>query len=144
MPSFKQSQPNRNQPTNENDKEETHERVCFSFAHIVLTAAITAGLGFVVLIVLHTRWMTLRMPECLVIAILAGFSVLIWRSVGNTSALNNDPIPGVSPNDVLTPLVTYLLLGMYAAFRRPPDLMRFEQACVWLLLVSLVVNVVTI
>jgi hypothetical protein len=64
--------------------------------------------------------------------------------VGNAGALNNDPIAGVSPNDVLCPLVTYLFLGFYAAFRRPVDPTRFEQLRVLLTLVSLVVNIITI
>jgi len=45
---------------------------------------------------------------------------------------------------VLCPLVTYLFTGFYAAFRRPVDSMRFEQARALLTLVSFVVNVVTI
>ncbi len=73
-----------------------------------------------------------------------GISVIVWRSAGNTGALNNDPIPGVSPNDVLCPLVTYLFIGWYAAFHRPTDTIRFEQARVLLTLVSFVINVVTI
>ena len=50
----------------------------------------------------------------------------------------------MSPNDVLCPLVTYLFVGFYAAFRPPADPIRFEQARVLLTLVSFVVNVVTI
>jgi hypothetical protein len=50
----------------------------------------------------------------------------------------------VSPNDVLCPLVTYLFIGFYAAFRRPTDAIRFEQARVLLTLVTFLVNVVTI
>ena len=69
---------------------------------------------------------------------------IVWLSAGNTGALNNDPIPGVSPNDVLCPLVSYLFIGFYATFRRPVDTVRFEQARVLLTLVSFVVNVVTI
>src|SRR6266487_3895618 len=97
----------------------------FPFAHIALTAAITAGAS-------------------LLVAVVVGISVIVWRSAGNTGALNNDPIPPVSPNDVLCPLVTYLFVGFYAAFRRPADPMRFEQARVLLTLLSFVVNVVTI
>jgi hypothetical protein len=41
-------------------------------------------------------------------------------------------------------LVTYLFVGWYAAFRRPTNAIRFEQARVVLTLVSFVVNVVTI
>ena len=57
--------------------------------------------------------------------------------------MNTDPIPGVSPNDVLCPLVTYLFIGFYAAFRPPLDARRFEQARVLLTLVSFIVDVVT-
>ena len=116
----------------------------FSFAHIALTAAITAGIALLVLLVLRSRFKKLSLVDCLLVAVVVGISVILWRSVGNTSALNNDPIPGVSPNDVLCPLVTYLFIGFYAAFRPPLDARRFEQARVLLTLVSFVVNVVTI
>jgi hypothetical protein len=116
----------------------------FPFAHIALTAAITAGAALLVLVALRARFKALPLVDCLLVAVVVGISVLLWRSAGNTGALNNDPIPGVSPNDVLCPLVSYLFIGFYAAFRRPADAMRFEQARVLLTLVSFVVNVVTI
>lgn len=98
----------------------------FPLERIVLTAAITAGLALVVLGALRARLKTLALIDYLLVALVVGGSVLVWRSVGNTGALNEDPIPGVSPNDVLCPLVTYLFLGWYAAFRRPSDAVRFE------------------
>src|SRR5215472_8505915 len=116
----------------------------FPLAHIALTSAITGGAGLLVLLVLRARWRTGSLVDGILVAVVAGLSVLVWRSAGNTGALNNDPIPGVSPNDVLCPLVTYLFLGFYAAFRRPADAMRFEQVRVLLTLVSFVVNVITI
>ena len=116
----------------------------FPFAHIALTAAITAGATLLVLLALSARFKTLALSDCLLVAVVAGISVIVWRSAGNTGALNNDPIPPVSPNDVLCPLVTYLFVGFYAAFRRPANSIRFEQAQVLLTLVSFVVNVVTI
>ncbi len=116
----------------------------FPFVHIALTAAITAGVALLLLVVLRARFTKLRLSDCLLIALVAGCSVLVWRSAGNTGALNNDPIPLVSPNDVLCPLVTYLFIGFYAAFRPPADTIRFEQVRVLLTLVSFVVNVVTI
>lgn len=116
----------------------------FPLAHIALTAAITAGATLLVLLLLRTRFRDLRLVDCLLVTLVAGLSVLVWRSVGNTGALNDDPIPGVSPNDVLCPLVTYLFLGFYAAFRCPADPLRFEQVRVWLTLVSFAVNVITI
>ena len=116
----------------------------FPFAHIALTAAITAGVALLLLVVLRARFITLPLVDSLLVAVVVGLSVIVWRSAGNTGALNNDPIPPVSPNDVLCPLVTYLFIGFYAAFRRPTDTIRFEQARVLLTLVSFVVNVVTI
>jgi hypothetical protein len=41
-------------------------------------------------------------------------------------------------------IVTYVLLGMYAAFRPPADVRKFEQLRVALAVVALVVNVVAI
>ena len=116
----------------------------FPFAHIALTAAITAGIALLVLVALRARFKELSLVDCLLVAVVAGISVLVWRSAGNTGALNNDPISGVSPNDVLCPLVSYLFIGFYAAFRRPIDAVRFEQTRVLLTLVSFVINVVTI
>ncbi len=116
----------------------------FPFAHIALTAAITAGIALLVLVALRLRFKALSLVDCLLVAVVGGISVIVWRSAGNTGALNNDPIPPVSPNDVLCPLVTYLFVGFYAAFRRPTDTIRFEQARVLLTLVSFVINVVTI
>jgi hypothetical protein len=116
----------------------------FSFAHIALTAAITAVLALLVLVVLRSRFTLLGLSDCLLVAVVVGLSVVVWRSVGNTGALNTDTIPLVSPNDVLCPLVTYLFIGFYAAFRPPLDARRFEQARVLLTLVSFVVNVITI
>lgn len=116
----------------------------FPLAHIALTAAIAAGAALLLLVALRPRLKVLSFVDCLLIALVVGCSVLVWRSAGNTGALNSDPIPAVSPNDVLCPLVTYLFVGFYAAFRRPADAIRFEQARVLLTLVSFVVNVVTI
>ena len=116
----------------------------FPLGHIALTAAITAGIALLVLVALRIRFKVYSLVDCLLVAVVVGCSVLLWREAGNTGALNTDPIPGVSPNDVLCPLVSYLFIGFYAAFRHPADAMRFEQIRVLLTLVSFVVNVVTI
>src|SRR5260370_42674933 len=113
----------------------------FPFADIGLTAAITGMIGLLVLVVLRPRFKMLSLVDCLLISVVVGISVIVWRSAGNTGALNNDTIPVVSPNDVLCPLVTYLFIGFYAAFRPPLDAMRFEQVRVLLTLGSFIVNV---
>jgi len=116
----------------------------FPLSHITLTSAITTVVALLVMFVMRRGFQGRSLAERILVAAVVGFSVLAWRAVGNTAALNNDPIPGVSPNDVLCPLVTYLFLGMYAAFSRPMDATRWEQARVWLALVSFLINVVTI
>jgi hypothetical protein len=73
-----------------------------------------------------------------------GVSILLWCEAGNTTALNDDPTPVVSPNDVLSPVLTYVCLGLLAAFRpslRTSDWPRLRAV---LTLLSLVVNIVTI
>ncbi len=116
----------------------------FPLWHIALTAAITAVVTFVV-----TWWMRRRMKalsgfDLVLIALVAGGSVLLWRAVGNVPALNNDPIPATSPNDVLCAFVTYLLLGMYAAFRPQVVQASFERLCVWIAVISLLANIIII
>jgi hypothetical protein len=80
----------------------------FPFSHIALTAAITAAVALLMLVILRSRFKMLSLVDCLLVAVVVGISVIVWRSAGNTDALNNDTIPVVSPNDVLCPLVTYL------------------------------------
>ncbi len=85
-----------------------------------------------------------RLVDTVLISATVGVSILLWREAGNTPALNDDPIPVVSPNDVLCPVLTYVCLGLLAAFR--PTLRREEwpRLRAILTLLSLVVNVVTI
>ena len=68
----------------------------FPFAHIALTTAITAGVALLVLVVLRTRFKAFSLVDCLLVAVVVGLSVMVWRSAGNTGALNNDPIPLVA------------------------------------------------
>src|SRR5260221_8834189 len=95
----------------------------FPFAHIALTAAITAGAALLVLVALTARFKPLRLVDCLLVAVVVGISVLVWRSQGNMRGLNNDPIPPVVPMDVLCPLVALVFLGFYASLGRP----RYRQ-----------------
>ena len=77
-------------------------------------------------------------------AIVVGISILLWREAGNTPMLNDDPIPVVSPNDVICPVVTYVCLGVMAAFRSNTQGIHWARVRALLTLVSQVVNVVTI
>jgi len=79
-----------------------------------------------------------------VLSLLVGLSILVWRLGANVPQLNDDPIPVTSPNDVLCPVVTYVVLGVYAGLRQPRNEMRARRDRALLTLVSLAVNIVTI
>lgn len=117
----------------------------FSLAQIALTAGVMAVISLLLLFGARQYFKVRSLGEMMLIALVAGFSVLAWRAAGNTPALNADPIPAVSPNDVLCPVITYVFLGLYGALRHPGEQgARFEQARVVLTLVSFAVNVITI
>jgi hypothetical protein len=67
-----------------------------------------------------------------------------WRTVANMPQLNRDGINGFSPNDLLAPVVTYVLLGILAAIWPPPDPHRFARLRALVTGIVLAVNVITI
>lgn len=111
----------------------------FSSVHIAVTAALTA------LVSVPVAAFALRsLSRSVEVAVLAGLATLGWRLAANVDALNRDGTPWVSGNDALAPIITYVLLGMYAAFRPPSDARRFEQTRVAVSAIAFVVNVVAI
>jgi hypothetical protein len=115
----------------------------FPFWRIALDAAVAFVASLVLLLALR-RQFKISLAEAAIMAGTAGLSVLIWRSFANTPTLNNDPIPPISPNDTLSPVIAYVALGMTAAFSRPRDEARWSRARVVLALLVFVVNVVTV
>jgi|SRR5579859_2679293 len=113
----------------------------FPLWQIALTAGIAAGLGFAVL---RWRFKELSIRETVIAAIVVGLSVLAWRLSANVPQFNDDPIIGLSPNDWLCPLMSYVCLGMYAALFPPRDFARWAQARALLTVVIFVVNVLAI
>jgi hypothetical protein len=114
----------------------------FSHGHIAVTAAITgvisAGIGF---------WRLegeRRLLNGLSVGAVAGASVYLWRASANVPQLNADGLPGFSANDWLAPVVTFVSLGVLAAFvaLRPVD--RYGQVRAAATVVALAVNVITI
>ena len=116
----------------------------FPLWHIALTAAIGFAASVVVLLVWRQSTGSMPNGEVAVVSLVVGLSILAWRLAGNVAPLNDDPVPLFSPNDLLCPIVSYVMLGIYAALRPPADARRWEQARVWLTIVSFVVNVVII
>ena len=121
--------------------------------HIVLTSLITAALTAALAWVAMARRransasqapITSASPlvDALVIGIAAGLGVLLWRLGANIPALNDDPIPGVSPADVLSGPVAFVAVGVYTGLRGDSE--RWASAQALAVLVALVVNIVTI
>ncbi len=121
--------------------------------HIALTSLITAALTAAL------AWVTMArrransasqapitsassLVDALVIGIAAGLGVLLWRLGANIPALNDDPIPGVSPADVLSGPVAFVAVGVYTGLRGASE--RWASAQALAVLVALVVNIVTI
>jgi len=105
---------------------------------IALTAAIAATIGVVIL---RWRYRALSWRETAVVALIVGISVLGWRLSGNIPMLNTDPIAGLSPNDWICPVVTYVCLGLYAALRPPADTPRWTQVRALLTIGAFAANV---
>ena len=108
---------------------------------VTLTAAIASVVS---LLVLRWRFKELSAQDAVLVSVVVGLSVFAWRLAGNIPSLNDDPIPPFSPNDFLCPIFTYVMVGLYAAWRPGAGSMRWEQARAWLTLISFVVNVLVI
>src|SRR5438128_2432364 len=112
----------------------------FGTIHIALTALIT---GVTVLAI--SAWM-LRGKSWLdpmVMGLLAGLAVFLWRQSANMPQLNEDGLSGFSANDWLAPVVTYVVLGCYGSFRQANEV-ALGRARALAAVVALAVNVVTI
>jgi hypothetical protein len=113
----------------------------FSHAHILLTAAVTAVFALAAAI-----WRLGRpaWTDAVGIALASGVSVFLWRASANMPQLNADGLPGLSANDWLAPVLTYLFIWVYGVARAPGDPRRFAQTRALAVLASLAVNVITI
>jgi hypothetical protein len=116
----------------------------FSLSQIALTAGIVAVVSLLPLFGARQFFKIRSLTEIILIALVAGFSVLVFRASANTTVLNADPVPAISPNDVLCPVMTYVFLGIYGAFRYRGYNVGFERARAVLTLVSFAVNVIAI
>ena len=103
-------------------------------------SALIAGFGLI-------RWhfKEFSSGEVWWLALVVGLSVLAWRLADNTPELNDDSLAHFSPNDWFCPVVTYIFLSVYAAYRI--SLKEMEAAgtrFALLTIVSLVANVLVI
>jgi len=52
-----------------------------------------------------------------VVGVLSGLAVLVWRLSANMPALNDDGLPPFSANDWAAPVLTFVVLSVYADLR---------------------------
>lgn len=114
----------------------------FSTSHIALTGAISgvlaAAFGLCWLRGEH------RILDSLALGLLTAAAVFLLRKSANMPQLNDDGLSGFSANDWLGPTVTYVVLGIYGAIRRPTETKRYQQARAAATAIALAVNVLTI
>jgi hypothetical protein len=79
-----------------------------------------------------------------VVALLAGGAVYLWRASANMPQLNRDGISGYSANDWLAPVVTFVVLTVYADLFPPANARRYGQLRAAATLTAFAVNVITI
>ena len=118
----------------------------FGIQQIVVSAVVGAIVSAVVLYLdaRYLRRAAFDSRGAVVLSFLVGFSILLFRLGANVQQLNDDPIPLASPNDLLCPVVTFVVLSVYAGLRDTRDEARFARDRAMLTLVSLAVNIVTI
>jgi hypothetical protein len=118
----------------------------FGPSQVLVSAAVGSVVSLVVIYVTARFWSRepVEVPGAFAVSLLVGFSILVWRLVANTPQLNDDLVPVVSPNDVLCPVITYVVLGTYAGVRGRPESSSAQRERALLTIVSLVVNIITI
>ena len=114
----------------------------FSHGHIALTAGVT-GLIAAGISIWRLGGST-RLPLGLVIGILVAGGVYLWRASANMPQLNSDGLPGLSANDWLAPVVTFVILGVFGGLVPPRHPARYAQVTGFATLVTFAVNVITI
>src|ERR1700704_5460702 len=118
----------------------------FGIQQIVFSAAVGAIVSVVVLYLdaRYSRRGAFARRGAVVVSLLVGFSILLFRLGANVQQLNDDPIPLASPNDLLCPVVTFVALSVYSGLRGATDQALLARSRAILTLVSLAVNIATI
>jgi hypothetical protein len=114
---------------------------------LILISTVVGAIVSAVVLYLDARYIR-RAPfdgrNALALSVLVALSILFFRLGANVAELNEDPIPLASPNDLLCPMATYVVLSVYAGLRGVLDRTRFERDRALLTMVSLAVNIITI
>jgi hypothetical protein len=101
----------------------------FPIWRIVITALLTAITTTVVTLLVAQR-KTVRgdgrssghisrsLGDLIGVGMASGLGVLLWRLGANVALLNDDPIPGISPADVLSAPLAFVATDVYSRLRR--------------------------
>jgi hypothetical protein len=118
----------------------------FGIQQIGFSATVGAIVSFVMLYLdaRYSRHAAFDSRSAVALSLLVGLSILFFRLGANVQQLNDDPIPLASPNDLICPVVTYVVLSVYAGLRGVRAETHFGRDRAVLTLVSLAVNIVTI
>lgn len=129
----------------------------FPVWHIALTALATAAItmgGTAGWPVRTAGRPLLALGDLVGVGIAAGLGVLLWRLGANIPTFNDDPIPGVSPADVLSAPLAYVAADVYVRLRGGTAGLsgalvsgaseRLAVAPAVAALVALIVNIITI
>lgn len=114
----------------------------FSSAHIAFTAVITGAIGAAL-----AGWRLTgedRLVGSAAVGVLSAAAVFLWRKSANMPQLNNDGLSGFSANDWLAPVLTYVILTIYADLRAPANPRRYSQVRALATMAAFAVNVITI
>jgi len=112
----------------------------FPLSRILITAVVCALVTFLLLLWRGRGNDALRMG--LILALLIGVAVVVWRMVSNNWYLNDDFLPGVSPSDVGSGVL--VLLGLLALTPLRPSRRAWAVTSALIALATFVCNVVLI
>lgn len=110
---------------------------------ISFTAAL-AALATLLLLALHRHPSARAWLNDLGVTLLVGATTLLMRVIANTPVLNDDPFGVLSPNDLICPVVVFLVLRAYGALRHRDNGDDWEQRLVHVAIIVFAVNVLTI
>ena len=111
---------------------------------VALTALTAAGSSAIILLIAHSRFKAVTALEVVLLTPVVGVSVFISRWTCNIPGLNQDPTPGFSPNDLLSPALTFITLEVFAGLRPLEKPVFWTRVRALLVIASLLVNVLTI
>ena len=115
----------------------------FSTIHIAATAGTTGVIALVAAVLVLGRSRS-ALTESVVIAALATAAVFLWRTSANMPHLHDDGLAPFSANDWLAPVLTYVVLSIYASLRHTSPDRRFALAIALATVTAFAVNVITI